>query len=178
MDVRTICLGILTRGDATGYEIKKLFEDGGYQHFVEASFGSIYPALNRLTNEGYVSVRSEAQEKRPDRKVYSISPTGRSAFVASLLRPLPEDRHRSPFVFAMLFADLLPQSRVTRILDDYISQVEQKLAHLNGQETASQSTGEKFTAGFGRTVYVAILEFLKAHRAEIEERQHAAEAAE
>ena len=71
MDVRTICLGILTRGDATGYEIKNLFEDDGYQHFVEASFGSIYPALNRLTEEGLVSVRAEAQEKRPDRKVYS-----------------------------------------------------------------------------------------------------------
>ena len=65
MDVRTICLAILTRGDATGYEIKKLFEDGGYRHFVEASFGSIYPALNRLTEEGLVSVRAEAQEKRP-----------------------------------------------------------------------------------------------------------------
>ncbi len=78
MDVRTICLGILTRGDATGYEIKKLFEDDGYQHFVEASFGSIYPALNRLTEEGLVSVRAEAQEKRPDRKVYSITPAGRS----------------------------------------------------------------------------------------------------
>ena len=117
MDVRTICLGILTRGDATGYEIKKLFEDDGYQHFVEASFGSIYPALNRLTDEGYVSVRSEAQEKRPDRKVYSSTPTGRSQFVASLLKPLPEDRHRSPFVFAMLFADLLPQSRVSGMLD-------------------------------------------------------------
>jgi PadR family transcriptional regulator AphA len=60
MDVRTICLGILTRGDATGYEIKKLFEDDGYQHFVEASFGSIYPALNRLTEEGLVSVRQAA----------------------------------------------------------------------------------------------------------------------
>src|ERR1700752_3019515 len=150
MDVRTICLGILTRGPATGYEIKKLFDDDGYQHFVEASFGSIYPALNRLTDEGYVSVREESQEKRPDRKVYSITPTGRSAFVASLLRPLPEDRHRSPFIFAMLFADLLPQSRVTGMLDDYISQVEQKLAHLNDHETASQSTGETFAAGIGR----------------------------
>lgn len=178
MDVRTICLGILTRGDATGYEIKKLFEDGGYQHFAEASFGSIYPALSRLTNEGFVSVRSEAQEKRPDRKVYSITPAGRSAFVASLLRPLPEDRHRSPFVFAMLFADLLPQSRVTAMLDDYIGQVEHKLAHLICHETASQSSGEKFAAGIGRAVYVALLEFLTAHRAEIEERQHTAEAAE
>src|SRR6201992_98686 len=118
MDVRTICLGILSRGDATGYEIKKLFEDDGYQHFVEASFGSIYPALQRLTDEGYVSVRSEAQEKRPDRKVYSITRPGRTALIASLLKPLPEDRHRSPFVFAMLFADLLPPARVSGMLND------------------------------------------------------------
>jgi DNA-binding PadR family transcriptional regulator len=177
MDVRTICLGILTRGDATGYEIKKLFEDDGYQHFVEASFGSIYPALNRLTDEGYVSVRSESQEKRPDRKVYSITPTGRSQFVASLLKPLPEDRHRSPFVFAMLFADLLPQSRVSGMLDTYISQVEQKLAHLNDHTAASHSSGEQFVSGFGRAVYVAILDFLRTHRAEVE-KQQLAQAAE
>ncbi len=177
MDVRTICLGILTRGDATGYEIKKLFEDDGYQHFVEASFGSIYPALNRLTEEGYVSVREESQEKRPDRKVYSITPAGRTAFVASLLKPLPEDRHRSPFVFAMLFADLLPPSRVSGMLDAYIRQAEEKLAHLNEHAAASKSGGEQFVSGFGRAVYVAILDFLRAHRAEIEQTR-AAEAAE
>src|SRR5215470_10258827 len=112
MDVRTICLGILTRGDATGYEIKNLFDDDGYQHFVEASFGSIYPALNRLTEDGLVSVRAEPQDKRPDRKVYSITAAGREAFLGSLLKKLPEDRHRSPFVFAMLFSHLLPQPRV------------------------------------------------------------------
>ena len=177
MDVRNICLGILTRGDATGYEIKKLFEDDGYQHFVEASFGSIYPALNRLTEEGYVSVREESQEKRPDRKVYSITPAGRSAFIASLLKPLPEDRHRSPFVFAMLFADLLPESRVSGMLDTYIEQMEQKLAHLNEHGRASKSSGEEFVSGFGRAVYVAILDFLRSHRAEIEHGR-TAEAAE
>jgi DNA-binding PadR family transcriptional regulator len=134
MDVRTICLGILTRGDATGYEIKKLFDDDGYQHFVEASFGSIYPALNRLTDEGYVSVREESQEKRPDRKVYSITPAGRNWFIASLLKPLPEDRHRSPFVFA-IFCDLLPPVSAL-LLDTYISQVEEKL-HLNLQRCIS-----------------------------------------
>jgi PadR family transcriptional regulator AphA len=177
VDVRTICLGILTRGDATGYEIKKLFEDDGYQHFVEASFGSIYPALQRLTDEGYVSVRSEAQEKRPDRKVYSITPTGRSAFIASLLKPLPEDRHRSPFVFAMLFADLLPPARISGLLDGYIAQVEQKLAHLNQRERASQSGGERFAAGFGRAIYQASLEYLTTYRAEVDQQQ-AAQAAE
>lgn len=176
MDVRTICLGILTRGSATGYEIKKLFDGDSYQHFVEASFGSIYPALNRLTEEGLVSVREEPQEKRPDRKVYSITPAGRRAFVTSLLKKLPEDRHRSPFVFAMLFADLLPPDRVHQMVDDYIRQMEQKFAHLE-QQSEPQSAGEAFVAGFGRAVYTAILEFLRTHRAEVEQ-SRAAEAAE
>ena len=158
-------------------EIKKIFEDDGYQHFVEASFGSIYPALNRLTAEGHVSVREESQEKRPDRKVYSITPAGRGTFIASLLKPLPEDRHRSPFVFAMLFVDLLPPSRIGTMLDAYIKQVEEKLAHLDARAGASKSDGERFVSGFGRSVYVAILEFLRSHRAEIEQ-QKVAQAAE
>ena len=93
MDVRTICLGILTRGDATGYEIKKLFEEDGYQHFVEASFGSIYPALSRLTEQGYVSVREESQEKRPDRKVYVLTAAGQqrvAGWLAEVSWPRPD----------------------------------------------------------------------------------------
>jgi len=177
MDVRTICLGILTRGDATGYEIKKLFEDDGYQHFVEASFGSIYPALNRLTEEGLVSVREEAQEKRPDRKVYSITDAGRAAFLGALMKPLPEDRHRSPFVFAMLFSDLLPPARVRMLIDSYIAQSEQKLAQLEQKRAEPLSASERFTAGLGHTIYTAMLSFLRAHRADIQG-QETAQAAE
>jgi hypothetical protein len=77
----------------------------------------------------------------------------------------------------MLFADLLPPSRVSAMLDTYISQVEEKFAHLNHQHAASQSSGEKFVTGFGQAVYVAILDFLRTHRAEIEQ-EPAAEAAE
>jgi DNA-binding PadR family transcriptional regulator len=177
MDVRTICLGILTRGDATGYEIKKLFEDDGYQHFVEASFGSIYPALSRLTEEGLVSVREEAQEKRPDRKVYSITAAGRAAFIGALMKPLPEDRHRSPFVFAMLFSDLLPPSRVRMLIDSYIAQNEQKLAQLEQKAAQPLSASERFATDLGHTIYTAMLDFLRAHRADIQG-QETAQAAE
>ena len=168
MDVRTICLGILTRGDATGYEIKNLFEDDGYQHFVEASFGSIYPALNRLTEEGLVSVRAEAQEKRPDRKVYSITPAGRTALLAALMKPLAEDRHRSPFLFAMLFSDLLPAPRVCALVDGYIAQAEQKLTQLQQRASEQLLPGERFAVDLGHTMYRAMLEFLRSRRAEIE----------
>ena len=166
MDVRTICLGILTRGEATGYEIKKLFDDDGYHHFVEASFGSIYPALNQLTRDGLVEVRAEAQEKRPDRKVYSITQAGRSQFLASLLKPLPEDRHRSAFVFAMLFSHLLPKARVSELLDVYVRQSEEKLAQLHNAQ--SQTRGERFAIGLGQAIYTAMIDFLREHRSDLE----------
>ncbi len=160
-----ICLGILTRGDATGYEIKKLFEDGRFNYFVEASFGSIYPALNRLTEEGLVSVRAEAQAKRPDRKVYSITDEGRRSFVASLQAALPEDRFRSPFLFAMMFCDLLSGPRVEEMIDTYIADVEAKLAQmkLDCQQQPS-SPGEAFVCEYGRAVYESILRFLRQRR--------------
>ena len=44
MNVRTICLAILYDGEATGYEIRKLSVEGEYSYFIDASFGSIYPA--------------------------------------------------------------------------------------------------------------------------------------
>jgi DNA-binding PadR family transcriptional regulator len=168
VDVRTICLGILTRGDATGYEIKKLFEEGGYQHFVEASFGSIYPALNRLTEQGNVSVREEAQEKRPDRKVYSITPAGRATFLAALMGRLPEDRHRSPFAFAMLFCRLIPAARVSAMLDDYVRRNRVLLEQIRRQDIERLLPGERFVMGLGQAIVAATLEFIETHRAEIE----------
>ncbi|MCZ6511637.1 MAG: PadR family transcriptional regulator, partial [Alphaproteobacteria bacterium] len=48
MDTKTLCLGVLTHGDASGYEIKKALEDGPFGHIQEIGFGSIYPALAKL----------------------------------------------------------------------------------------------------------------------------------
>lgn len=166
MDVRTICLGILTRGDATGYEIKKLFEDCRFSYFVEASFGSIYPALSRLTDDGLVSVREEAGGRRPDRKVYSITPKGRDAFVASLGGPLSDDRFRSPFLFAMMFSDFLDPGRVTALLDDYIADTEARLAQITCDCGRPCNAREAFICGYGRTAYSAVLGFLKDRRNE------------
>ena len=168
MDVRTICLGLLTRGDATGYEIKKQFEEGSYRQFAEASFGSIYPALGRLTAEGLVLVREEAQDKRPDRKVYSITPAGRESFVGALLEPLKDDRHRSPFAFAMLFSDLLPENRTCALIEAYLADKEAALAQMNARKSAAQTRGERFVNGLGKSIYAATIDYLRAHRGEFE----------
>lgn len=164
MDVRTVCLGLLTRGEATGYEIKKQFEEGGYRHFAGASFGSIYPALGRLTAEGLVSVRDELQDKRPDRKVYSITEAGRARFLEALMRPPKGDRHRSPFAFAMLFSHLLPESRVRDLLDAYIAEKECVLTRMETGSARAANAGEQFVNGLARATHAAMLGYLRAQR--------------
>jgi PadR family transcriptional regulator AphA len=123
-------------------------------------------SIHQLTQDGLVSVRAEAQDKRPDRKVYSITQTGRSQFLASLLKPLSEDRHRSPFVFAMLFSHLLPPERVSEMVSGYIRQSEEKMLQLD--KTSATTAGERFAMGLGKAIYTAMIDFLRTHRGDIE----------
>ena len=83
MDVKTLCLGVLTLRDMTGYEIKKHFEQS-FAHFFVAGYGSIYPALSDLTRMGLVNCQDVTQAKRPDKKVYSITDAGRVQLAEAL----------------------------------------------------------------------------------------------
>ena len=97
MDIKTLCLGILSLGDATGYEIKKMVAEGSFSFFSEASYGSIYPALGKLMEEGLVTCRAMAQDKRPDKKVYSLTESGREELTISLRKDPDPDKNRSEF---------------------------------------------------------------------------------
>ena len=50
MDVKSVCLGILTHGEASGYDIKKCFESS-FGHFFMAGFGSSCCTDISLLNE-------------------------------------------------------------------------------------------------------------------------------
>ena len=84
MQTSTICLGILRSGPATGYVIKSVLE-GPLNQIYNLSFGSIYPALSKLTKDKYVTVKQHAQDKKPDKKVYTITKKGISYFEETLL---------------------------------------------------------------------------------------------
>lgn len=72
-------LGFLNYGPYSGYDLKQLI-DVSIQHFWHAKQSQIYTTLKRLEKERLVSSSIEAQEGRPDRRVYAISDTGRQVF--------------------------------------------------------------------------------------------------
>lgn len=169
MDVKTLCLGVLTEGNHTGYEIKQRFEEA-FTHFFGAGYGSIYPALAQLSREGLVTVESVEQEKRPDKKVYSLTATGRQALIADLMATPARHKVRSEFLVLMYFAHLLPPERVAALIDSQISQWEELRSCCEtldlGDDTCERSLlpGERFAAGYGRAIMQAALAFTREHK--------------
>ena len=167
MDVRTLCLGILTIRDATGYEIKKAFEER-LSLLYDASFGSIYPALNKLTEQGLVSCREESQDRRPDKKVYSITLDGQLAFIKKLQEKPKSDKFRSDALATMMFAHLLPPRHVSGLLDDYVEICEDNITSLSEGCDMKSSLSEKFLCGFGVAVRTTAINYIRENRHMIE----------
>ena len=170
MDVRTLCLAVLTKGDATGYEIKKAFEEGPFSHFQRAGFGSIYPALSRLLSEGMVRARAQEQDGRPDKKVYSITAAGTAAFHRELeIEPEP-DTFRSDFLFLMFFASQIPERRIRLLVDRRIAMYRERQETIDRQRAERLASGHppdpgrEFVAGFGEALYRTAAEYLEANR--------------
>lgn len=164
MDVRTLCLGILALGDATGYEIKKMVAEGSFSFFSEASYGSIYPALSKLTKEGLVTYETTPQSKRPDKKIYTLSPAGQDELTRALRRDPGPDKNRSEFLASLLFAEAVSPERVSELIGDRLRQHRQKIESLSALLEEDMTPAASFVVQFGVAVQKAALEFLENNR--------------
>lgn len=164
MDAKTLCLGVLILGDASGYEIKKHFEEGPFAHFHAAGFGSIYPALNALRASGLVTCTEMEQEGRPDKKVYSITAAGRAAFRRALHKPPAADSFRSETVFMMFFAELLDPGHLEEIYNAYLAHYRACIERMSRQDKSGYGAGRKFVHGFGLAIYGAVAAYLEENR--------------
>jgi len=167
MDVKTLCLGVLTLGDASGYEIRKQFEEGPFAHFFEASYGSIYPALGRLLDEELVSVAEHAQDGKPDKKVYSLTAAGRKTFVDALtVEPAP-DKFRSEVLVYLFFAELLTPNQLETVFERYLAHFKDMACVLDGLNKGGAPNGRLFVRGMGQAFYKGMAAYMDAHRHEL-----------
>jgi DNA-binding PadR family transcriptional regulator len=77
-DTECAVLGLLTFGERSGYELDKLARRSiGY--FWRPAKSKIYAILPRLVERGLASSTAVAQERRPDKQLYTITPAGEEA---------------------------------------------------------------------------------------------------
>jgi len=164
MDSKTLCLGALMLGDASGYEIKKLFEEGPFNYFHQTSFGSIYPALGKLTEEGLVTCDEHEQEGRPDKKVYSLTDAGRDAFKKALGGSPARDKIRSESMYMLFFANQLDPGHVREVYDGYLEGFRRNIECLDGLSSDGVNQARLFVRGFGKAFYEAAMRYMEENR--------------
>lgn len=79
---------------ASGLELAQRFSRSiGF--FWSATHQQIYRVLGRMESDGWVRVETVAQQGRPDKKVYDVTPLGEIALADWLAAPTPESPLRS-----------------------------------------------------------------------------------
>jgi DNA-binding PadR family transcriptional regulator len=164
MNVRTICLAILFEADSTGYEIRKLSTEGEYAYFVEASFGSIYPALARLEKEGLVTSKVKVQKGKPAKKVYSITKNGREVFITSLFEPTGNDVYRSEFLLLARFAPELPADLVEERIFERMNCLNEEIASLEEISSERQKPADQWIINYGLQAMRFSYQYLSDHK--------------
>lgn len=159
MDVRTLCLGVLSFGDTTGYGIRKAVEDW-FGHFAHASIGAIYPALAKAVARGDVAVIA-GSDLALEKRVYRITDTGRAALAETVSAATGEEILRSPFMSAMFFAHLLEMDDVHRVVDERLAGLRQEQRRLRGLPNADLTEGQRFTVRYSLAMNSAAIAFLE-----------------
>lgn len=104
--LESIVLGMLFERDLAGYDLKKAIENG-IGVFYKASYGSLYPALKRLTQKGLLTTYEQPQGSRP-KIFYRITQEGKAVFLAWLCAPMELLEGTNTHLAKVYFFDQLP----------------------------------------------------------------------
>lgn len=135
MSTRLVILGYLRGRPLYGYELKQLIEHV-MGDWTNIAFGSIYYALGKLADEGFVEkVGTEQEGERPSRNVYQITDAGREEFMR-LLREAWDNVERQTFDFdiGLSFMSALPVDEVKEYLRKRVMHLEHTLQYLEAHQ--------------------------------------------
>ncbi|CCK32445.1 transcriptional regulator [Streptomyces davaonensis JCM 4913] len=87
MSLKHAVLAALLEGEASGYELSKLF-DVALANFWAATPQQLYRELERLAQDGLVQARVVQQERRPNKRMFTLTETGREELRAFAVEPV------------------------------------------------------------------------------------------
>ncbi|MBS4198714.1 PadR family transcriptional regulator [Bacillus sp. FJAT-49732] len=126
MSLRFGILGLLSEWEASGYDIKKEFDDL-MSIFWHSHLSQIYPELNKLEKENLISSKLIAQEGKPDKKIYTITENGKEELMKWLLAPTESPKLKDVFLMQTFFMDNISVEEVVFKLKMYKKERTQRL---------------------------------------------------
>ncbi len=113
MSLRYAILVDLCRGEGTGYEIAKRFQEGvGFSW--KASHPQIYSELKKMTDMGWVEFEKIEQESKPAKKIYRLTDDGLNSLKLWMDTPAEIAPVRDMFIIKMTVGELATPSKLLK----------------------------------------------------------------
>lgn len=132
MSLQYAILGLLNYDSMTGYDIKKMFDEA-INNFWAASISQIYRELGTLEGKGYLTSAIQQQDDRPDRRIYSITDSGKAEFkwwITNLPEKLSKEK-RDEFALRIFFGSNLSRDELIKQFERFIAEKQRNLDEVS-----------------------------------------------
>jgi len=139
-------LGLLLESPMHGYELRKRLTGllGAFRAF---SYGSLYPTLRRMQEEGLIAedIGPHGAVIRKARRVYELTPLGRARFTELVADTGPQNYTDDGFGVHLAFFNRTPAEARMRILEGRRRQVEERREGLREALRRASGSFDRYT---------------------------------
>lgn len=154
-------LGILTLGEAHGYDICRRLHKG-IGPIWKLGKSQVYALLSRLERDGLVAHERMGQENLPARNMFRITPTGEEAFREWLDAPVNHVRDmRLEFLTKLWFARQADPDHERTLIEQQLAVCGEKVKRLEDLEASCSTEIESRSIGFRLTIVRAAISWLE-----------------
>lgn len=132
MSLKHAILGFLDQKEQSGYDLQKKI-DTTINHFWPSTQSQIYRTLKELVTDGQVNMRLVYQDEKPNKKIYSITTTGKTEIENWLKTELELPNHRNQFLVQLFFSGSMNKQNIIRNLEHYRSVQTQRLDFIKAR---------------------------------------------
>ncbi len=125
-------LGLINREPMSGYDITREFNSNNLANFWYAKHSQVYPELARLMEEGLVTCEIVIQGEKLEKKIYSITESGKHQLQEWLMKDEPlEPTPKDVFRLRMYFSDFMTPEQLKTHLTNQLQKHIQKKKYLD-----------------------------------------------
>jgi PadR family transcriptional regulator AphA len=155
-----LILGALAGGNLHGYDLYQYLE-GHLGRIWTLGRSQTYALLSRMERAGLVTHERQPQEKRPDRKNFSLTPTGRKIFQRWVKAPVEHIRDlRLEFLAKIHFLEESDRKSLKELIASQQGICRDKLFRIEERKRSAVAGLERLTCDFRLSQVEAALRWL------------------
>lgn len=126
MSIKFAILGILSWKPATGYELKKIFEESTFMYW-SGNNNQIYKALLQLQDDELVTSEVIHQDSSPSKKIYTITEEGLKELKKWIMSSPEAPEIKKAFLVQFAWSDILSDQELNELLTNYENEIKAQL---------------------------------------------------